>query len=181
MLRKLIRDWTKADYAIFGSITWLLVFGFVILVELIEGRNPNWGFAIAFSFLMIPIELIALAAIQKYSSNLKDLSAYPALLPNDFKDGKLLRNEKIAIFFYAEWCPYWRKSFEHLKSLEESKLKVFRVDLSDEDNALWASLKIRIVPTLIIYKEGTEIWRANGISMVGLRKRDFKQAITESK
>jgi thiol-disulfide isomerase/thioredoxin len=126
---------------------------------------------------MIPFELIIVAAFQKYSSNTEDISSYPTLLPNDFKEDKLLRDDKTLVFFYAEWCPFCRKSFRLLKSLDEPQLKIFRLDLSDEKNPLWDSLKIKIVPTLIAFKDGTEFWRADGISMVGLRKIDFKQAV----
>jgi thiol-disulfide isomerase/thioredoxin len=175
--RKLIRDWTKTDYAIFSSFTWILVFSLLVSVRLIQGRTLDLVFATVFSFGMIPFELIIIAAFQRYSSNTEDISSYPALLPNDFIEDKLLKNDKSMVFFYAEWCPFCRKSFHLLKSLDESQSKVFRVDLSDEDNPLWNSLKIKIVPTLIAFKDGTEFWRADGISMVGLRKKDFEQAI----
>lgn len=174
---KLIRDWTKTDYAFFSLFTWILFFSLLVLVRLIEGRTLDLVFASVFSFVMIPFELIVVAAFQKYSSNTTDISSYPALSPNDFEEDKLLKKDKSLVFFYAEWCPFCRKSFHLLKSLNGSQSKVFRVDLSDENNPLWDSLKIKIIPTLIAFKNGTEFWRANGISMVGLRKKDFKQAI----
>ncbi len=174
---KLIRNWTKTDYLIFSSFTWILVFTLLVLIRLIQGRTLDLVFATIFSFAMIPFELIVVAAFQKYSSNTKDMTLYSALQPNDFKGATLLKNEKSLVFFYTEWCPFCRKSFHLLKSLDESQLKVFKVDLSDENNPLWDSLKIKIVPTLIAFKSGTEFWRANGISMVGLKKKDFKEAI----
>lgn len=174
---KLIRDWTKTDYAIFSSFTWILVFSLLVSVTLIQERTLDLVSATVFSFVMIPFELIVIVAFQKYSSNTEDISSYSALQPNDFKENKLLKNDNSLVFFYAEWCPFCRKSFHLLKSLDESQSKVFRVDLSDENNPLWDSLRIKIVPTLIAFKNGTEFWRADGISMVGLRKKDFKQAI----
>jgi thiol-disulfide isomerase/thioredoxin len=174
---KLIRDWTKTDYAFFSAFTWILVFSLLVLVRLIERRTLDLVFATAFSFVMIPFELMIIAAFQKYSSNIEDISSYPALLPNDFRENNLLRDDKTLVFFYAEWCPFCRKSFHLLKSLDESQSKVFRVDLSDEKNPLWDSLKIKMVPTLIAFKDGTEFWRADGISMIGLRRKDFEQAI----
>jgi len=178
---KLIRDWNKTDYLFFSAFTWILVFSLLVLVRLIQGRTPDLVFAALFSIVMIPVELIITAAFQKYSSNIEDISSYPALLPSDFKEDKLLRDDKILIFFYAEWCPFCRKSFRLLKSLDESKAQVFRVDLSDEDNPLWDSLNIKIVPTLIAFKNGTESWRKDGISMIGLTKKDFEQAVTATK
>ena len=174
---KLIRDWTKTDYAFFSFFTWILVFSLLVLVRLIEGRAIDLVFAIVFSFVVIPFELLIIAAFQKYSSNTKDISSYSALLPEDFTNGNLLKNEKCLVFFYSEWCPFCRKSFHLLKSFDNSQTKVFRVDLSDENNPLWDSLEINVVPTLIAFKDGREFWRADGISMVGLRKKDFEQAI----
>ncbi len=175
--RKLIRDWTKTDYAIFSSFTWVLVFTLLVAVRLIEGRTLDLVFAAGFSLVMIPVELLVIVAFQRYSSNTDDLSPYSVLLPNDFKEDKLLKSDKSLVFFYTEWCPFCRKSFHLLKSLEKSRSKVFRVDLSDENNPLWDSLRIKVVPTLIAFKDGTEFWRADGISMVGLRKKYFKQAV----
>jgi thioredoxin 1 len=174
---KLIRDWTKTDHAIFSATTWILVFSLLVSVKLVQRRTLDLVFATVFAFVMIPFELIIIAAFQKYSSNTEDISSYPALLPNDFKEDKLLKDDKNLVFFYAEWCPFCRKSFRLLKSLDESQSKVFRADLSDEDNPLWDSLKIKTVPTLIAFKDGREFWRADGISMVGLRKKNFEQAV----
>ena len=174
---KLIGHWTKTDYAVFSLFIWILIFGLLVLVRLIQQRTIDLVFASAISFAMIPFELVIIAGFQKYSSNTKNVSSYPTLQANDFKEDRLLKNDKSAVFFYAEWCPFCRKSFHLLKSLDEHKSKVFRVDLSDENNPLWDSLKIKVVPTLIAFENGTEFWRANGISMVGLRKKDFEQAI----
>lgn len=174
---KLIRDWTKTDYAFFSSFTWILVFSLLVLVRLIERRTHDLAFAAVFSLVMIPFELLVIAAFQKYSSNTEEISTYPTLLPKDFEVNSLLKNDKILVFFYAEWCPFCRKSYHLLKTLDESQSKVFRVDLSEENNPLWDSLKIKTVPTLIAFKDGTEFWRADGTSMVGLREKDLKQAI----
>jgi thiol-disulfide isomerase/thioredoxin len=178
---KLIRDWNKTDYAFFSAFTWILVFSLQILIRLIQGRIPDLVFAALLAIIMIPVELLIVAAFQKYSSNIENISSYPALQPTDFKDGKLLIDDKILVFFYAEWCPFCRKSFPLLKSLNESESKVFRVDLSNLDNPLWDSLNIKIVPTLIAFKNGTEYWRKDGISMIGLTKKDFEQAVTATK
>jgi thiol-disulfide isomerase/thioredoxin len=174
---KLIKNWNKADYAFFSSFIWILVFSLLVLVRLVERRAIDLVPTIAFSIVLIPFELVIIAAFQKYSSNTKDIASYSALVPEDFNNGKLLNNEKCIVFFYTEWCPFCRKSFHLLKSLDNSQAKVFRVDLSDENNPLWDSLEINVVPTLIAFKDGTEFWRADGISMVGLRKKDFEQAI----
>ena len=173
---KLIRYWTKSDYAAFIIFNWFVVFGFSILVRLIQGKAIDFVFTIAFSFIMVPVSLVITVIFQKYSSNIEDISSYPALLPKDFKEDKLLRSDRILAFFYAEWCPFCRKSFHLLKFLNKSQSIVFRVDLSDESNPLWNSMKIKIVPTLIAFENGAEFWRVNGNMMIGLSQRDFERA-----
>lgn len=173
---KLVREWTKKDYAAFSIYSWVLVFAVLTILRFIETGTLDLVFTAAFSVAMIPVELLIVAAFQKYSANTKALAAYPALLPTDFDGNKLLRADKSVVFFYSKWCPYCRKSFRHLKTIDDSQLKLFTADLSDENNPLWETLKIGTVPTLIAFKGGVEFWRANGVPMVGLGKEDFKQA-----
>ena len=174
---RLIRYWTKSDYAVFTLLNWVLVFSLLILVRLIQGRSLDLVFAIAFSSAFIPVSLFITAIFQKYSSEIEDIAVYPALLPSDLEEGKLLRNDKALAFVYTEWCPYCWKSFHLLKFLnDKAQSEVFRIDLSDENNPLWDSPKIKTVPTLIAFKDGIEFWRADGILMIGLREKDFEKA-----
>lgn len=173
---KLVREWTKKDYVAFSVYSWVIVFAVLTVIMLIQTRTLDLVFTAVFSVAMIPVELVIVVAFQKYSANTKALSAYPALLPNDFDGDKLLRDERSLVFFYSKWCPYCRKSFRLLKTVDNSPLKLFTADLSDESNPLWDSLRIGTVPTLIAFKGGVEFWRANGVPMVGLNKGDFRQA-----
>ncbi|MEM2144655.1 MAG: thioredoxin family protein [Candidatus Jordarchaeaceae archaeon] len=96
--------------------------------------------------------------------------------PKDFEDERLLRKDRVLVFFYAKWCPFCQKAFSFLKLLNPTSYTLLRVDLSEEDNPLWNSLKIEAVPTLIAFDGGKEFWRVNGIPMVGLKKDDFEKA-----
>ncbi len=173
---KLVREWTKTDYAGFCVYAWVLVFIVIAFPRLIQTGTFDLVFTAVSALAMIPVELAIVVAFQKYSANTKALAPYPALAVNDFEGEKLLRDEKCLVFFYSSWCPYCRKSFRHLKTLDSSKVKLYRVDLSDENNPLWETLKIEVVPTLVAFKGGGEFWRANGVSMVGLTKADFDRA-----
>ena len=66
--------------------------------------------------------------------------------------------------------------FINLASLSSISYKIFRVDLSDEENPMWNSLKIRRIPTLIAFDDGKEFWRREATYMVGLNKADFNDA-----
>jgi len=50
--------------------------------------------------------------------------------------------------------------------------------MSYEDNGLWDSFNINVVPILITFDEEKEFWRANGVPMFGLEIDDFKKADT---
>jgi thiol-disulfide isomerase/thioredoxin len=145
------------------------------VVRLIQTRTLDLVFTAVFSLAMIPVELLIVFAFQKYSANTKALALYPALLPNDFNGDKLVRDEKSLVFFYSKWCPYCRKSFRHLKALNTTQLKLFKVDLSDESNPLWDSLKIEIVPTLIAFiLEINSSWNSKPFSII--KKEAFNKS-----
>ena len=99
---KLIPEWTKKDYTFFSVYSWSVIFGLLIVIQLIEGRNLNILFNTAFPFTLIPIELAIVAGFQNYSSNTANLSSLSALIPSDFSGNKLLKADKSLVFFYAE-------------------------------------------------------------------------------
>ncbi|MBS7614198.1 thioredoxin family protein [Candidatus Bathyarchaeota archaeon] len=105
------------------------------------------------------------------------IKRFSALLPSDFVGKRLLKKERVLAIFYADWCPFCRRIYPYLRSLSPgSHYAVYRVDMSDEDNDLWDSFGIVVVPTLIAFDEGEEFWRADGVPMVGLKIDDFRKA-----
>jgi rhodanese-related sulfurtransferase len=64
----------------------------------------------------------------------------------------------------APWCPPCRKMAPVIDSIEKQypKLKVIRIDASGQD-ALGEKLKVQSFPTFIIYKNGKEVWRKEGV------------------
>jgi thiol-disulfide isomerase/thioredoxin len=173
---KLVVHWSKRDYIEFSLFTWVLIFCVLVVLRLVQGKPLELPFMVVLSLVMIPVELLIIVIFQKYSSHLDEISDYPSLQQVDFNNEQLLRSGKVLIFFYAEWCPFCRSAFHQLVSLSSISYKVFRVDLSDEENPLWTSLNIRRIPTLIAFDNGKEFWRKEATYMIGLRKADFKEA-----
>jgi hypothetical protein len=68
---KLVRDWTKRDYAAFSVYSCVLVFAVLTIFRLIETRTLDLVFTAVFSVAMIPVELLIVAGFQKYSANTK--------------------------------------------------------------------------------------------------------------
>ena len=172
---KLVAHWSKRDYIEFSLYVWVLIFCVLTILRIVQGQPLELPFMAGLSFLMIPVELLIIVIFQKYSSHVDEILDYPPLLQEDFNNEQLLKSGKILVFFYAEWCPFCRSAFQHMASLSAISYKVFRVDLSDEDNPLWTSLNIRRIPTLIAFDKGKEFWRREGTYMIGLRKADFKE------
>lgn len=67
--------------------------------------------------------------------------------------------------FHAEWCGPCKMMAPILKDLKRAmgeKVKVLKVDV-DKNQALAGKLNVRGVPTLILYKEGKQVWRQSGV------------------
>jgi thiol-disulfide isomerase/thioredoxin len=173
---KLVDHWSKRDYIEFSLFSWVLVFFVLALLRTVQGEPLELPFMAALSFVMIPVEFLIIVLFQKYSSHVDEILGYPSLLQVDVHNEQLLKRGKILVFFYAEWCPFCRSAFHHLTSLRSISCKVFRLDLSDEENPLWTSLNIRRIPTIIAFHNGREFWRREATYMIGLRKADFKEA-----
>lgn len=178
---KLVVHWSKRDYVVFSLFIWVLIFCILAVSQIVQGRPLDLPFMAVLTFVMIPVELLIIILFQKYSSNVNEILDYPSLLQGDFANEQVLRSGKILVFFYAEWCPFCRSAFHHLASLNSISYKVFRVDVSDDENPIWNSLKIRRVPTLIVFDDGKEFWRREATYMIGLRKADFNEADSKMK
>jgi thiol-disulfide isomerase/thioredoxin len=172
---KLVVHWSKRDYIEFSLYSWVLVFGILAVLRIILGESLDLPFMVVLSIVMIPVELLIFVLFQKYSSLTSEILVYPSLKQVDFISDLLLGSGNILVFFYALWCPFCRSTYHHLSSLSSNSYKVFRVDLSDEDNPLWTILQIRRIPTLIAFHNGKEFWRREATYMIGLRETDFKE------
>ena len=173
---KLVAHWSKRDYIEFSLYSWVLVFCVVTILRIIQSQGLELPFMAVLSFVMIPVELLIVVIFQKYSSHVDEIMNYDSLLQADFNNGQLLKSGKILVFFYAEWCPFCRSAFHYLAPINSISYKVFRVDLSNEDNPMWTSLNIRRIPTLIAFDNGKEYWRTEATYLIGLGKADFKEA-----
>jgi len=173
---KLLKYWSVKDYVTYFITTGPIFFGLSVL-RLTQGKTIDLLY-VAVLVIVMPLPLLALATIQKYSANIDEISDYPTVLPADFDGSKMLKDGRVLVFFYAEWCPFCRRSFPHLKNLKSTvKHNVFRADISDVRNILWNTFEVKVIPTLIIFENGSEVWRRNGRYIEGLGKADFKEAI----
>ena len=79
---------------------------------------------------------------------------------------ELIQSSKpVLIDFYAEWCGPCKVMKSHLLDVAErmgDNAKIVTVDI-DKEKDLAERFRIQSVPTLIIFKQGKQLWRQSGV------------------
>jgi thioredoxin 1 len=98
---------------------------------------------------------------------------------DDFSGTKLLDSRDILAVFYASWCPFCRKFLTIFESTMTKKNdpQGALVDISDEDNPLWDTFGVNIVPSLFGFRSGEAIARKDGIAGEGLGMPELEDAL----
>lgn len=81
----------------------------------------------------------------------------------------------VLIDFYADWCGpciTMEPLVEELESAYKDKLEVVRVD-TDKNKALAVGFKVKTIPTFLLFKNGSQVWRKSGL----VSKRELKEII----
>ncbi len=101
-------------------------------------------------------------------------SRKPENMKSSFK--KLISSESpVLVDFFADWCGPCKMLAPILKDVKEElgdAIKIVKIDV-DKNQSIAAKYQVRGVPTMLLFKDGKQVWRQSGI----LQKKDIIQII----
>lgn len=88
------------------------------------------------------------------------------------------------VLFAADWCGYCRRFLGIISEYkgDESSItsgdnSITVVNIDSGDGSLWETFKVDLVPTLVVFSNGQQIFRRDAKPMVGLRQNDLEDAL----
>ena len=82
------------------------------------------------------------------------------------------------VLFAAKWCGYCARFLETARDFKASSdAQIFLVDADNPDESLWDIHSLRLVPTLIIFQSGKQLFRKDGLPGIGFRSSDLSDAL----
>jgi thioredoxin 1 len=84
----------------------------------------------------------------------------------------------VLVDFFADWCGPCKMLAPVLKAVKEElgeRVKIVKIDV-DKNQLLASKYQVRGVPTMILFKNGEQVWRQSGV----LQKPDLIKVIENS-
>ncbi|MGB3149424.1 MAG: thioredoxin [Maribacter sp.] len=81
----------------------------------------------------------------------------------------------VLIDFYADWCGPCKMLAPILKKVKDEMgeaVKIVKIDV-DKNQSLASKYNVRGVPTMLLFKNGKQLWRQSGV----VQKNDIVQVI----
>src|SRR5690606_19665567 len=86
-------------------------------------------------------------------------------------------DQLVLIDFFAEWCGPCKMLAPILKQVKEemgNALKIVKIDV-DKNQSLASTYQVKGVPTMLLFKNGKQVWRQSGV----LQKNDILRIVQQ--
>lgn len=83
----------------------------------------------------------------------------------------------VLVDFHADWCGPCKMLAPILKQVKEemgNALKIVKIDV-DKNQSLASTYQVRGVPTMLLFKNGKQVWRQSGV----LQKNDIVRVVQQ--
>ena len=83
----------------------------------------------------------------------------------------------VLVDFHADWCGPCKMLAPILKQVKEemgNALKIVKIDV-DKNQSLASTYQVRGVPTMVLFKNGKQVWRQSGV----LQKNDIVRVVQQ--
>lgn len=83
----------------------------------------------------------------------------------------------VLVDFHADWCGPCKMLAPILKQVKEemgNALKIVKIDV-DKNQPLASTYQVRGVPTMLLFKNGKQVWRQSGV----LQKNDIVRVVQQ--
>lgn len=98
------------------------------------------------------------------SKKLEGVTAQPQMSLQSFNDS-LMANKLVLVDFGAEWCPPCKKMEPVIKNvLTQNKTATLLKVNGGNDTEIMSKYGVTALPVFIIFKEGKQIWRKEGVA-----------------
>ena len=88
------------------------------------------------------------------------------------------QDQPVLVDFFADWCGPCKMMSPILKQVKDSlgeRVSIIKIDV-DKNQALAAKYQVRGVPTMLLFKNGKQVWRQSGV----VQKNDIINIITSA-
>ena len=74
-------------------------------------------------------------------------------------------DQLVLVDFYADWCGPCKTLTPILKQVKhelKDSIKIIKIDV-DKNNVIASKYQVRGVPTMLLFKNGSQLWRQSGV------------------
>ena len=86
------------------------------------------------------------------------------------------------LIFAAKWCGYCNRFLQIVDAYAATPepFDVLLVDTDSGDGSLWEDYDINVVPTIVVYRDGKQMFKKQGRFGAGLGVADLEEALKEA-